>query len=213
MIDSGGDAHNAAALELVLRTDEAGPDVLPRNSLRRSIHRKSISTASVVDVTQRALHVVLQEEGFFDGFGWLGVPMVAIFVLAAVWTAYLAYLQAYPNEAANTLMNTTHYDNGEFWLIPQPDVAIAVAATTMLVVFALGYLVLAVVMLFFRRHFINPQPPRPADPPVVTTTYVEVRPASRAASRLLTARKTAYQVYCELVNIDGGYRQYYVSLY
>ncbi|KAG2925585.1 hypothetical protein PC114_g4050 [Phytophthora cactorum] len=43
------------------------------------------------------------------------VPMIVVFVLSAVWTFTLAYIQVHATEMANSVMNTTHFDNGEFW--------------------------------------------------------------------------------------------------
>lgn len=50
-------------------------------------------------------------------------------------------------------MKTQTFDSGEFWLLPYPDLAIVVSATTLLVVFGLGYFRLVVLMLFSRRFF------------------------------------------------------------
>ncbi|KAG6971955.1 hypothetical protein JG687_00001746 [Phytophthora cactorum] len=49
------------------------------------------------------------------------VPMIVVFVLSAVWTFTLAYIQVHATEMANSVMNTTHFDNGEFWLAPYED--------------------------------------------------------------------------------------------
>ncbi|KAF1773884.1 hypothetical protein GQ600_25964 [Phytophthora cactorum] len=52
-----------------------------------------------------------------EAFGSLGIPMALILVLCLVWTAWLLVVSLEPNKAANWLMDTRTYDNGQFWLI------------------------------------------------------------------------------------------------
>ncbi|KAL3667669.1 hypothetical protein V7S43_007222 [Phytophthora oleae] len=92
---------------------------------------------------------------FFDVFGWLGVPMIIVFLLSAAWTFMRAAIQVHTNEVANSLMNTTEFDNGNFWLLPHPDAAIVYSSVVLLSLFGAGYTGLAVVMLFFYRGGTN----------------------------------------------------------
>ncbi|EGZ24783.1 hypothetical protein PHYSODRAFT_484425 [Phytophthora sojae] len=54
---------------------------------------------------------------FFEAFGVLGVPFLTVAIICIAWTSWLVFLTLAPNEAANLLMNTGDYDNGNFWLI------------------------------------------------------------------------------------------------
>jgi hypothetical protein len=86
--------------------------------------------------------------GFVNMFGWLGVPMLLAFVLSTVWTAMLAAIQIAPNAIANTLMGTSDFDFGEFWLLSRPDKPVNLSAIVALFVFAAGYAYLALAMIF-----------------------------------------------------------------
>jgi hypothetical protein len=88
---------------------------------------------------------------FFEVFGLLGIPMIVVFLLSAVWTFVLAAIQVNPNEMANSIMNTTEFDNGNFWLLPQPETALVVSSVVMLALFGIGYTGLVVAMLFCFR--------------------------------------------------------------
>ncbi|KAG1706737.1 hypothetical protein DVH05_027590 [Phytophthora capsici] len=99
--------------------------------------------------------VVAEVATFHDVFGVLGVPMIIVFLLSAAWTFVLAAIQANADEMANSIMNTTHFDNGEFWLLPKPDPAIIISSVVLLTLFGIGYMALAVTMLFFYRAKVH----------------------------------------------------------
>lgn len=88
---------------------------------------------------------------FYDVFGILGVPMIIMFVVSAAWTFMLAAIQVHADSIANTIMNTTEFDDGEFWLLPKPDTSIVVASVVLLACFGIGYTALAVTIIFFYR--------------------------------------------------------------
>lgn len=112
--------------------------------------RPSATTDRFSSFTRASLD---EAETFFEVFGYFGLPMVAIFVFSALWTFTLAFIQMYPNEMANAIMNTTQIDDGQFWLLPQPDAATIVIAVVLLVLFGLGYLWLGVYMvIYFRKN-------------------------------------------------------------
>lgn len=97
-------------------------------------------------------------ESFYDVFGALGVPMVLAFIFSAAAIFNQAYVQMYPSDFANLLMNTTHYDEGEFWLLEKTRPSTVAIATAMLVFFGCCYLVLVTYMLFFRHWAIEKKP-------------------------------------------------------
>lgn len=115
---------------------------------------------------------------FFDVFGLLGIPMIIVFLLSAAWTFMLAVIQVHADSMANTIMNTTEFDNGNFWLLPKPDAAIVVSSTVILALFGVGYTGLVVIMLFcYRGGSTNKdshQPPAAAP----STAVVSAPPAN-----------------------------------
>jgi hypothetical protein len=98
-----------------------------------------------------ALIVAAEVATFFDVFGVLGVPMIIMFVVSAAWTFFMAAIQVHADTIANAIMNTTEFDNGEFWLLPKPDNGIVVSSVVLLSLFGIGYTGLAVTMIFFYR--------------------------------------------------------------
>ncbi|GMG14731.1 unnamed protein product [Phytophthora fragariaefolia] len=156
--------------DLVLRTDdvaivdEAHPDSRHRNNhecykieslegsadisppRRLSLKASGSPRPSVTEL------VFTEAAAFYDMFGFLGIPMVIVFVLSAAWTFTLAYIQVHATEMANLMMNTTNFDNGEFWQLPRPDEAVVISSAVMLSLFGIGYTSLVILMLFFHRR-------------------------------------------------------------
>ncbi|TMW64506.1 hypothetical protein Poli38472_011386 [Pythium oligandrum] len=88
--------------------------------------------------------------------------MLLAFVLSASAMFYLAYVQVYPTDTANYLMNTEHHDHGEFWLLKETPLAHVVVGTIALALFGFGYIALVAFMLCFRhRALTHAHPPRP----------------------------------------------------
>ncbi|KAE9293369.1 hypothetical protein PF008_g24819 [Phytophthora fragariae] len=63
------------------------------------------------------------------------------------WTLWLILLNVAPNDTVNSVMHTSKFDYGSFWLMVDPSKAMAGVATFGLAVVALGYLSLLVNML------------------------------------------------------------------
>ncbi|KAG6610751.1 uncharacterized protein IUM83_08164 [Phytophthora cinnamomi] len=158
-IDKDGEANVA---DLVLGTDDitivnaALPDsgqqdddgCCKEESPRRSSLQTSIAPRPPVTEL-----VFTEAATFYDVFGFLGIPMMIVFILSAIWTFTLAYIQVHPTEMANSVMNTTNFDNGEFWQLPHQDDSIVIASVAMLSLFGTGYAGLVLVMLFCYRAF------------------------------------------------------------
>ncbi|KAG2833903.1 hypothetical protein PC129_g19992 [Phytophthora cactorum] len=91
-----------------------------------------------------------------EAFGSLGIPMALILVLCLVWTAWLLVVSLEPNKAANWLMDTRTYDNGQFWLIidSNPELTRVGVASLMFVVFC--YLFVCLDMFFWREKVFKP---------------------------------------------------------
>ncbi|EGZ09472.1 hypothetical protein PHYSODRAFT_305001 [Phytophthora sojae] len=95
--------------------------------------------------------VVTEVATFHDVFGILGVPMVIMFLVSAAWTFMLVAIQVHAATIANAVMNTTEFDNGEFWLLPKPETPLVVASAILFTLFGVGYTALAVMIVFFYR--------------------------------------------------------------
>ncbi|KAF4322051.1 hypothetical protein BBO99_00001925 [Phytophthora kernoviae] len=111
--------------------------------LEAQVERNSWASLRRCDVTRE---IVAEVATFHDVFGVLGIPTIVVLVLSAVWTFMLAVIQVHADMMANTIMNTTEFDNGEFWLLPQPDTALVVSSVVLLSLFGIGYAGLAVIM-------------------------------------------------------------------
>ncbi|KAI9983785.1 hypothetical protein PInf_007860 [Phytophthora infestans] len=133
----------------VAKMDETKP---PRPSIRNSLSPKSSWTGSLHDLAPHVVNIVATEAAtFYDVFGVLGIPMIITFVVSAAWTFVMAAIQIHADSIANTIMNTTEFDNGEFWLLPKPEKSIVVSSVVLLTIFGIGYTALAVTMMFFYR--------------------------------------------------------------
>ncbi|KAG7386802.1 hypothetical protein PHYBOEH_008463 [Phytophthora boehmeriae] len=121
-------------------------------SPRKSLKLPRLSGLSLPENRPSIVNVVVAEVAtFHDVFGVLGVPTIVVLVLSAVWTFMLAVIQVHADSMANIMMNTTDFDNGEFWLLPQPDTGLVVSSVVLLSLFGIGYAGLAVMMIFYYR--------------------------------------------------------------
>ncbi|TMW64511.1 hypothetical protein Poli38472_011391 [Pythium oligandrum] len=85
---------------------------------------------------------------FLDIYGALCILMIIEFLLSASWTLAPAVIQAIPNKVANKVMNTEGFDGGQFWLLPESEWHIEIAAVTLRSLFSAGYIALVLFMLF-----------------------------------------------------------------
>lgn len=162
-----------------------------------------------------------RKDGFLDVFGLLGIPMVLAFLFSGSAVMVQAFIQVYPNKFANTLMGTTNYDDGDFWLLPETDMAPKVIATLLLVFFACCYYALAIFMLFF-RHKVTAHVKKnkhPAEHHVVPEKNEDGKTKSddlskiksQFASQKARASFAVADVYEKFASIDSPYHAYYVS--
>lgn len=192
-------AHRLKMVDMAAATTiEAAVAKIPPPEPRRSI---------LVDV------VVEDVSRFYQIFGVLGIPMFVAFLLSAAWTVMLAVIQVYTTEIANRLMNTSSFDNGNFWLLPKPPTSLVGASVTLLVLFGLGYLALAALMLYFSCRSMLLMRGSNAEVPakrvdsngkVKPTTHPIVKPQSRNTALVL--RKFA----CRLAAMTPEKREYVV---
>ncbi|KAL3657655.1 hypothetical protein V7S43_017457 [Phytophthora oleae] len=76
--------------------------------------------------------------------------MVLMVLGCIMWTLWLIVLSLAPNAAANFLMNTKDFDDGQFWLIPDEWSTLQVFSVAGLVVVLLLYLYVLLEMLLWR---------------------------------------------------------------
>ncbi|EGZ05572.1 hypothetical protein PHYSODRAFT_435072, partial [Phytophthora sojae] len=76
---------------------------------------------------------------FTQTFGLLGLPLVRMISVSVAWTAWLVILTVAPNQTANFLMGTTELDDGNFWLIIDPEPIFMVVSTLCLGVLLVSY--------------------------------------------------------------------------
>ncbi|KAG7382913.1 hypothetical protein PHYPSEUDO_004258 [Phytophthora pseudosyringae] len=87
---------------------------------------------------------------FRDSFGLLGLPMVLMVFGCVAWTLWLIVLSVAPNAAANFIMETSEFDDGQFWLIPDEWSLLQFVSVAGLVVVVMFYVYVALKMLVWR---------------------------------------------------------------
>jgi hypothetical protein len=169
---------------------------LSRFSLRLSVTRVALDEA----------------ETFFRVFGYFGLPMVAAFIFSALWTFTLAFIQVYPNEMANAIMNTSQFDDGQFWLLPQPDASVVGIAVVLLVLFGIGYLWLAFFMvIYFRRVGLSISDDHPTDHPTDQTKYADKEPKTTTSMDAKLAG-LSHCIHHHILDLTPVQRHYFVRI-
>ncbi|KAE9022639.1 hypothetical protein PR001_g13107 [Phytophthora rubi] len=74
-----------------------------------------------------------------------------VVIICIVWTSWLVFLTMAPNEAANLLMNTGDYDNGNFWLINDRAPLVKWTSAIGLAVVDACYVGVVLKLVMFRR--------------------------------------------------------------
>lgn len=106
---------------------------------------------------------------------WTTVRSVLIGVaglVCFVWTLWLVLLAVYPDATINYIMGTKEYDNGSFWLIGDPGLALTIVGGGGFAAIAVGYLRNLVHLVQSRQ--------RPPDPN--TTVQSSTRSSDRVSS-------------------------------
>lgn len=232
-------ALDSVSHQTTLRRANSDPTLSPRRTVCNDNERAADKQQDGADRIKRrrssgfasfgkraALDEKLQD-GFLDVFGLLGIPTVLSFVFAGSAVLVQAFIQVYPTQFANALMKTTNFDGGDFWLIPETDVAPKVIATTLLVLCAACYFVLALVMLFFRHNVVGLFKKTPKTKQMSPTRLDVVLPATDESTGTpkkrdlssvkhhvaVQSKRTRYalgSVYAKFAHIDGPYHAYYV---
>lgn len=161
-------------------------------------------------------------ESFFDVFGVLGIPMIAAFFMSSAALVNQAYIQMYPAKYVNMVMNTAKLDDGDFWMMPQPEPMPKVVSAVILLFFAGCYLGLVLYTVCFRHRALmhEPAPPLQTVIPLKNLESEEIslnatskHPASVSVCGQLTAiqRCIVDSYITQFSSLDGIYNKYYVS--
>lgn len=89
---------------------------------------------------------------FHQAYGFLGIVMLLLALVCALWTSWLIALTIAPNATANYLMNTGEFDDGTFWLIVDPEPVLMVFSCAGLSIIVFGYMLVLAQMTFFRNR-------------------------------------------------------------
>lgn len=92
---------------------------------------------------------------FFETFGPSGILMALVTFTCILWTIFLMVVTINPNATANYLMDTAEFDNGEFWLINEPNGTLMTFSVLAFGVVVLGYLAVLVEMAQVRVHKLS----------------------------------------------------------
>ncbi|ETO70105.1 hypothetical protein F444_13399 [Phytophthora nicotianae P1976] len=87
---------------------------------------------------------------FGQAFGVFGAPMLFILLVCICWTSWLVFLALMPNKAANLLMDTSSYDNGQFWLFNDANPQMVLLGAVGLIIVDICYMIVTLRMLFWR---------------------------------------------------------------
>lgn len=177
--------------------------------------------------------------GFFDVFGYLGVLMVIAFLLSSLALIFLAFVQIFPDEIGNAILNTQSLDNGDFLMFSQASFWLVAISSTTLLLFSSGYAALIAVMLWFRSPRLLQMVSRPSRTASIGNRVLarfisrsqlmrwvpylrSVRPseisAARKADRIhilqrvgTVRRHLASRLIFEFTSIEGQFHEYHVS--
>lgn len=111
----------------------AGSSVLANYEYARITERKQAAAAT--GLPQRLLRALNQHRPL----GSLEWALCFVTLCCILWTFWLVLLSVHPNDAVNTLMNTTSYDNGVFWLLIEPTTELRLLGVFGFAVVLAGY--------------------------------------------------------------------------
>lgn len=139
---------------------------------------------------------------FFTSFSIFGIPMVAVALVAAVWTSWLIMLTIAPNATANYLMNTGEFDSGSFWLIIDPEPVLMTLSVCGLSLVVLGYTLVLSRMTVRRQAYINRLLHN-------SESWIH-RLWSRSSLKKAAERSKVLPLWADLTGFHGRYRKLWV---
>lgn len=126
--------------------------------------------------------------------------LVAVVLVSIVRTTLLIVLTLSPNATANYLMDTAELDNGQFWLIVDPEYSLKVLSVIALVVVDACYLfILHKLVSWWERY------------PEATSTGKGTSCSWACATAVRAIYHRAKTPWGEIAGIRGKFRKYWVS--
>jgi hypothetical protein len=148
---------------------------------------------------------------FRQAFGALGAPLVIVVTICIVWTCWLVFLTMAPNEAANLLMNTGDYDNGNFWLIVERAPAVKWTSVAGLLLVAASYVLVLVRILRFRNTAAGVCKPSRDLPIMRAWKALSACWMVRCTPGVKSHLERMYQFYTNLTGFNAVNRKFFVS--
>ncbi|GMF38483.1 unnamed protein product [Phytophthora fragariaefolia] len=197
-------APNVASIGIGSR--RVRPSDLQDDKKIQQINPRSVVVAEVRMV--REVHIASESMQhltltFREAFGVLGIPILFTLVLCIWWTTCLIYVTLAPNQAANWLMGTALYDNGNFWMIIDTNPVMIKMGAGGLVLADLCYMYVIVKMLRWRTtvNRFQLEDSRPQD---------VLRVNSATDSWICTASDRFKTQYHDLTSFRGSKRKFWV---
>ncbi|GMF13438.1 unnamed protein product [Phytophthora lilii] len=144
---------------------------------------------------------------FGEAFGAFGIPMLFTLLVSFVWTVWLTFLALAPNYAANLLMDTSSYDNGQFWHINDTYPHITIAAVVGLVVVDICYIFVALRMLFWRDKLLAS-----ANSTTSSALFASTRNVHWRVALFIPKYKRIRILWNELTSFEGANRKKWVRI-
>lgn len=117
-----------------------------------TLHAKANGPARPSLLSSKANEGTDGQLSFLQAFGVLGLPMVFVVAVCITWTSWLLFLACAPTWTANHLMNTSAFEDGNFWLLIHPAQWLQVLSLIGLALVLLGYTYVLFKMLLWRNH-------------------------------------------------------------
>ncbi|TYZ60932.1 hypothetical protein PybrP1_004335 [[Pythium] brassicae (nom. inval.)] len=117
--------------------------IICSSSVSISLEDKKNSTSTASDGASETLQRQYSVKTTQSRRKWAKVRSVLIGVASLVclaWTLWLVLLTARPDATINYLMGTKEYDNGSFWLIAEPGLALTIVGGSGFAAVAIGHL-------------------------------------------------------------------------
>lgn len=194
-VNSGGDKRRIAYTKKQFGRSAPKNSVVPLNSSAPNLYLDELST----EATEA------QIVSFFAAFGAFGIPMLFVAIVAVVWTTWLIILTIAPNATANYLMNTGQFDNGEFWLIVDPEPVLIVCSVCGLSAVVLGYIFIISRMTFRRQVYVNRLLHK-------SESWIQ-QLWSRSSIMKAAERSHVLTLWTELTGFHGRYRKLWVRMH
>jgi hypothetical protein len=175
-----------------------------------SVNDVSFAVSAIPPRHQGPLAGQAEELTFLQTFGLLGPPMLVMVLGCMLWTSWLIVLSVAPNAAANFLMNTSEFDNGQFWLIPDEWSSLQLFSVAVLVFYF--YILLKMLVWRSTKNAMQNTMDKVC---TYWKTAASAKPSgslwNRAFHKGFSVSWSVYQLWKAFTSINGKYRKFWVS--